>query len=63
MYCVHVKSKTLSRREKNSEDGGWSEGEGARFWAYLTSTVRQSTLSEVLDVGGKTWRRGEVKRG
>lgn len=36
MYCVRVKSKTLSKREKkNGEDRRWSE-EGARFCAYLT---------------------------
>lgn len=63
MYYVRVKSKTLSKRKKNSEEGGWSKGEGARFCAYLKSTVRQSILSEVLVMGGKTWRRGEVKYG
>lgn len=63
MYCVCVKSKTLSKRKKkNSEEGGWSKGEGARFCAYLTSTMRQSIQSEVLVMSGKTWR-GEVKWG
>lgn len=84
MYCVSVKSKTLSetqtaRIEENKSGqmrGGWGvQGKGREGWPmeqqeerrckilciFNMSTGRQSILSEVLGMGGKTWTSREER--